>query len=316
GGGGGSGVLKYIGVLTKLVNSPVLVADEKDIVGECGVDWASLCASSGKISLLMDLLAEVKAATQEKIVVVSNWTQTLDVIEKLCTEKEYSYLRLDGSTPVQKRQEYVDQFNSSNRHFLFLLSSKAGGVGLNLVGASRLVLFDIDWNPALDQQAMARVWRDGQRKEVKIYRFLTTGTIEEKIYQRQITKIGLSDALMDDKDAAAVNSFTASELRDLFTLDERTACLTHELLRCRCQDTNGAENEVPIGKQKQQVDTKMKLDSLNEWTHVPVPASPEEMSGLDDALRSVVSRNDGQCDGTVSFVFHRTVQSADEGRTA
>ena len=70
---------------------------------------------------------------------------------------------------------------------MFLLSSKAGGVGLNLIGGNIVILYDIDWNPANDQQAMARVWRDGQRKNVLIYRLLTTGTIEEKIFQRQVS---------------------------------------------------------------------------------------------------------------------------------
>jgi DNA repair and recombination protein RAD54B len=69
---------------------------------------------------------------------------------------------------------------------VFLLSTKAGGAGLNLIGANRLVLFDSDWNPANDLQAMARVWRDGQKKAVVIYRLLCTGTIEEKVYQRQV----------------------------------------------------------------------------------------------------------------------------------
>lgn len=78
-----------------------------------------------------------------------------------------------------------------------MLSAKAGGVGLNLVGASNLILYDSDWNPASDQQAMARIWRDGQKKSVYIYRLLTSGTIEEKIFQRQICKTGLSEAIVN-----------------------------------------------------------------------------------------------------------------------
>lgn len=80
--------------------------------------------------------------------------------------------------------------------FVFLLSTKAGGTGLNIVGASRLVLFDCDWNPANDLQAMGRIHRDGQTKPCFIYRLVTTGTIDEKIFQRQITKMGLADSLM------------------------------------------------------------------------------------------------------------------------
>jgi DNA repair and recombination RAD54-like protein len=86
----------------------------------------------------------------------------------------------------------VDQFNDPARdEFVFLLSSKAGGCGLNLIGGNRLILFDPDWNPATDLQASARVWRDGQRKRVYVYRFLAAGTLEEKVFQRQLSKKGL-----------------------------------------------------------------------------------------------------------------------------
>ena len=84
----------------------------------------------------------------------------------------------------------LQNFNSphNSQAFVLLLSSKAGGTGLNLIGASRILLFDMDWNPATDVQAMARVWRDGQRRKVHVYRLATAGTIEEKIFQRQVCK--------------------------------------------------------------------------------------------------------------------------------
>ncbi|XP_020903423.1 DNA repair and recombination protein RAD54B, partial [Exaiptasia diaphana] len=138
---------------------------------------------------------------------------TLDVIQRLCESSEYRYLRLDGNTATSKRQSIVERFNAKySNDFVFLLSSKAGGVGLNLIGASRLILYDIDWNPANDLQAMARVWRDGQRKKVYIYRLLTTGTIEEKIYQRQTTKQSLSGAVADAKKESKVE-FTVEDIR-------------------------------------------------------------------------------------------------------
>lgn len=90
--------------------------------------------------------------------VVSNYTQTLDLIGLHCQEQSYPFIRLDGSVSIKKRQEMVVQFNDPTRDaFAFLLSSKAGGCGLNLIGANRLVLFDPDWNPATDKQAAARV---------------------------------------------------------------------------------------------------------------------------------------------------------------
>lgn len=88
-----------------------------------------------------------------RVVVVSNYTKTLDLLQGLCLHMGYTFCRLDGHTPTSQRQRLVDGFNSPySQNFLFLLSSKAGGVGLNLVGASHLVLYDIDWNPANDIQ--------------------------------------------------------------------------------------------------------------------------------------------------------------------
>jgi superfamily II DNA or RNA helicase len=98
------------------------------------------------------------------------------------SRRRYPALRLDGSVTISKRQALVKQFNDmSANQFAFLLSSKAGGCGLNLIGGNRLVLFDPDWNPANDKQAAGRVWRDGQKKRVFVYRFLSSGTIEEKV---------------------------------------------------------------------------------------------------------------------------------------
>lgn len=155
---------------------------------------------SGKFLLLDALLREIRKKTKDRVVIVSNYTQTLRVIAHLCRSRSWGYFQLDGSTPVKQRQNLVDEFNNPfASQFVFLLSSKAGGVGLNLIGANRLILFDPDWNPANDLQAMARVHRDGQKKQVYVYRFLSTGTIEEKIYQRQITKQGLSSSVVDAK---------------------------------------------------------------------------------------------------------------------
>ena len=111
--------------------------------------------------------------------------------------------------------------NDLNRdQFVFLLSSKAGGCGLNLVGANRLILFDPDWNPATDKQAAARVWRDGQRKKVYEYRFFATGSIDEKIYQRQLSKDGLASIV--NGTGNATTSFSQDDLRELFTLRDES----------------------------------------------------------------------------------------------
>ncbi|KAK2902998.1 hypothetical protein Q8A67_007711 [Cirrhinus molitorella] len=206
-------------------------------------------ADSGKLLVLTDLLSAIQHVNHtDRVVLVSNYTQTLDLLQDVCDHIGYKWCRLDGQTPVAQRQRIVDSFNSPHSsHFLLLLSSKAGGVGLNLIGASHLVLYDIDWNPANDIQAMARVWRDGQKKTVHIYRFLTTGSIEEKIYQRQVSKQGLSGTVVDLSKKAEHISFSAEELRDLFSFDPKTTCLTHNLLDCQCTgdgNTPGFEKEI------------------------------------------------------------------------
>lgn len=131
------------------------------------------------------LLASIKTTTNDKIVLVSNYTQTLDLFEKLCRKRSYNYVRLDGTMTIKKRSKVVDNFNSeSSNDFIFMLSSKAGGCGLNLIGANRLVMFDPDWNPANDDQAMARVWRDGQKKPCFVYRFLSVSNTLIILYEQ------------------------------------------------------------------------------------------------------------------------------------
>ncbi|KAI9915281.1 hypothetical protein PsorP6_008499 [Peronosclerospora sorghi] len=161
-------------------------------------------------------------------------TQTLDVVSALCRERHLPFVRLDGTTSTKKRKILVDTFNDpTTNSFAFLLSSKAGGCGLNLIGANRLVLFDPDWNPATDKQAAARVWREGQKKMCYVYRFLATGTLEEKIFQRQLSKEGLQN-IVDDKEE--VNSLSSKDLKRLFVFRKDTMSDTHDQLKCeRCQ---------------------------------------------------------------------------------
>ena len=202
----------------------------------------------GKLCVLEGLLKQGKAlAPAERWVVISNFTATLDLIGTLCQQWGHTTLRLDGSTPSHERNSLVERFNSnggarrnsgSPGFFIFLLSAKAGGVGLNLIGANRLVLLDPDWNPATDMQAMARVWRDGQTKPVVIYRMFSTGTIEEKILQRQMTKGELADGVSNGasgggssggakKKTSKKGQFTRDELKDLFSMpSEVDACET------------------------------------------------------------------------------------------
>lgn len=122
------------------------------------------------------------------------------------------------------------------------------------------MLLLIPFSPSVDLQAMARVHRDGQKRPVFIYRFLTTGMIDEKIYQRQVTKQGLSDSLMDSK--AAGSSFSLEELRDLFRCHEDTDCLTHDMLLCTCKDDG--QNQIDCNGQGDDDDSAKSSDFDDE----------------------------------------------------
>ncbi|CAC5403019.1 RAD54B [Mytilus coruscus] len=222
---------------------------------------------------------EHSSKLKEKIVLVSNHTKTLDILQKFCEACNFEYCRLDGQTPTAKRQDIVSQFNSSySKHFVFLLSSKAGGVGLNLIGASRLVLYDIDWNPANDLQAMARVWRDGQKKKVYIYRLLSTGTIEEKIYQRQISKQSLSGAVMDSKNKKDVQ-FSLDDLKDLFSLNDRTDLREEPQVIRSCQ--------LGVGVKHTKQSKNLGMDELMDWKHVKHSSSFDQSWHLPGASEEI-----------------------------
>ncbi|KAF9126732.1 helicase [Mortierella sp. 14UC] len=294
----GSRHLSCIIALRKLCNSPRLIQDSveqeddvdakglysgiKAMIQQNYVDCPNSAWTGGKLSFVDSLLQSLRENTTERVVLVSNFTQTLDILQDMCTQRQYKFLRLDGSTPAQKRQELVDKFNSpSCQQFVFLLSAKSGGVGLNLIGASRLVMFDIEWNPSVDQQAMARIHREGQQRPVFIYRLLLSGTIEEKMYQRQMTKIGLSDSLMDGKAAERLDKFSRDELKDLFTFHEDESCLTHSLLNCHCATSAASAHSRSAslgtscqGKRARFLDEPsadlVKKELLQEWTHIEV----------------------------------------------
>ncbi|KAL4917789.1 SNF2 family N-terminal domain-containing protein [Aspergillus aurantiobrunneus] len=244
--GNSESALQLITILKKVCNSPSLLSPKN--VNETPSETITALLSSlppnllrhfspscsAKLRVLDQLLHHLRTSTSEKIVLVSNYTSTLNLLANLLTSLSLPFLRLDGSTPAQKRQGLVEDFNrlSPSLCFAFLLSAKAGGTGLNLIGASRLVLFDVDWNPATDIQAMARIHRDGQKRHCHIYRILLKGSLEEKIWQRQVTKIGLADSVMEHKNSVA--QFSRDELKDLFRLDVESKCQTHDLLACNC----------------------------------------------------------------------------------
>lgn len=301
--GKGSQPLKAINLLKKLCNHPDLLNLSEDLPGSeskfpddyvpkeaRGRDREVKPWYSGKMQVLDRMLARIRQDTNDKIVLISNYTSTLDLFERLCRSRQYGCLRLDGTMNVSKRQKLVDKFNDpEGQEFVFLLSSKAGGCGINLIGANRLVLFDPDWNPAADQQALARVWRDGQKKDCFVYRFIATGTIEEKIFQRQSHKQSLSSCVVDSAEDVE-RHFSLDSLRELFQFRNDTTSDTHDTFKCkRCK---------PDGKQHVKAPAMLYGDT-STWNHF-VNAGLEPIQDL--LLRQ--ERNEGEVSAVFQYISH------------
>lgn len=158
---------------------------------------------SGKLEQLVEILRNAQENNQH-VLVFSQFTSMLKLIEAELAKENLSHLYLSGKTPPAERITLVNQFNEGNTD-VFLISLKAGGTGLNLTGADTVILFDLWWNPAVEEQAAGRAHRIGQKKNVQVYRFIAEGTIEEKINQLQQDKKMLFDQLVVSEGEEALN---------------------------------------------------------------------------------------------------------------
>ena len=173
---------------------------------------------SYKLDAITRIVAAILASTDELVLVISTYTQILNFLGKLCDARNWGYFRLDGSTDVAQRQSLVNAFNARlTPKRLFLLSARAGGVGLNITGASRVVMVEPAWNPAIDAQSVARSWRFGQTRTVFVYRVFLSGSIEEVILQRQLLKKDIADVAVDHS-AVGEGKLDRDELREIFQL--------------------------------------------------------------------------------------------------
>ncbi|KAH9411701.1 SNF2 protein [Ordospora pajunii] len=199
--------------------------------GEVG--GCELVESACKMKILVDFLKKWKKSG-DKVLIFSQTIRMLDIIERCIAG--YAYMRMDGTTSTPDRRNLVERFNSDESIFIFLLTTRVGGLGLNLTGASRVVIYDPDWNPSTDTQAKERAWRYGQKKGVEIYRLVCKDTIEEKVYQKQIFKDMLGKKVLSDPRLSRF--FNKSCVDDLFSFDG-----TDELIEIKMHEEHGEEYE-------------------------------------------------------------------------
>lgn len=207
-------VLYGVDILRKICNHPDL-QNHKMLYKKANYGNPSM---SGKMQVVKSLL-ELWKSTGHKTLLFAQHRIMLDILEKFVRSLPgFNYRRMDGTSPIHHRQSMVDDFNKNPDVHIFLLTTKVGGLGVNLTGADRVIIYDPDWNPSTDVQARERAWRLGQKRDVTIYRLMTAGTIEEKIYHRQIFKQFLTNKIL--KDPKQRQTFQLSDLHDLFALGE------------------------------------------------------------------------------------------------
>ncbi|KAG9482006.1 hypothetical protein GDO78_010958, partial [Eleutherodactylus coqui] len=218
GGGNQVSLLNIMMDLKKCCNHPYLfpvAAVEAPVLPNGSYDGSSLVKSSGKLMLLQKMLKKLKDEGH-RVLIFSQMTKMLDLLEDFLEYEGYKYERIDGGITGGLRQEAIDRFNAPGaQQFCFLLSTRAGGLGINLATADTVIIYDSDWNPHNDIQAFSRAHRIGQNKKVMIYRFVTRASVEERITQVAKRKMMLTHLVVRPGLGSKSGSMTKQELDDI-----------------------------------------------------------------------------------------------------
>ncbi|EAY09469.1 SNF2 family N-terminal domain containing protein [Trichomonas vaginalis G3] len=212
--------------LRKVCNHPYLIKGATDTILEqftkaspentpkSDIELKALVQSSGKLILIDKLLPKLKA-DGHKVLIFSQMVKVLDILEDYIAIKGYKCERIDGSVAENDRQAAIERFGNDPDAFIFLLCTKAGGVGINLTAADTVIIYDSDWNPQNDIQAQSRCHRIGQTQKVKVYRLVTRGTYELDMLDRASKKLGLDHALLDSVEVSNNPKMEAQEIDKL-----------------------------------------------------------------------------------------------------
>ncbi len=224
-------------------------------------DAGRLIADSGKMVTLDPLLKKLKAEGH-KVLIYSQFTKVLDILEDYCGKTLLKYVRLDGQSALADRRDIVAEWQTNKELFVFLLSTRAGGVGLNLTAADTVIFFDSDWNPTQDLQAMDRAHRLGQERPVTVYRLISPGTIEARMLERAEQKSRINDLVIkgggirSEEDQSKDNEVT--DIAGLLMFEEELTSLVEPEAALTT-----ARNAVRILKERKDKSTSGKLKLAN-----------------------------------------------------
>ncbi|XP_030754489.1 DNA excision repair protein ERCC-6-like [Sitophilus oryzae] len=296
-------MLIAITALRKICNHPDLYLSETDWYEN---DETSLETQygyykrSGKMVVVSALL-KIWKKQGHRTLLFCQGRSMIKLFELFLSQQNYKYLKMDGSTTICSRQSLIDKFNTDSSFEVFLLTTRVGGLGVNLTGANRVIIYDPDWNPATDAQARERAWRIGQDKSVTVYRLISAGTVEEKMYQRQVWKQLLSKKVLVDP--STNKFFKSSDLFDLFSLPESAQAnpeTTNIFRESRIKMQEKLEEQKTQKKKKQKKSSTMtSLDSHTENSSESFKFSEDkvlEMKALAQKIAKSISQQNGTLD--------------------
>lgn len=192
----------------------------------------------GKLQTLGRLLKELKSQ-DHRVLIFTQMSRMLDILEQFLNYHGHTYLRLDGATKVDQRQILMERFNNDRRIFCFILSTRSGGIGVNLTGADTVIFYDSDWNPTMDAQAQDRCHRIGQTRDVHIYRLISEDTIERNIFMKAQQKRMLGDLAIEEGNFNT-SSFKRQAIQELFNVEKSTEPIEVD----KVTEVNGKAHEM------------------------------------------------------------------------
>lgn len=220
-----------------------------------------LVYNSGKLTVLDKLLPKLQQQ-ESRVLIFSQMTRMLDILEDYCLWRQFQYCRLDGKTPHEDRDRYISEYNAEgSQKFIFMLSTRAGGLGINLATADVVIIFDSDWNPQIDLQAMDRAHRIGQKKQVKVFRFVTENTVEEKIVERAEIKLRL-DKLVIQQGKLVDNKAQTLHKDEMLSMIQHGA--NHVFASKDSDITDEDIDDILCKGEEKTAEQKQKLDELGE----------------------------------------------------
>uniref|UniRef100_A0A674E528 Chromodomain helicase DNA binding protein 2 n=1 Tax=Salmo trutta TaxID=8032 RepID=A0A674E528_SALTR len=300
--GSSSGFLNIVMELKKCTNHGFLIKQPEEECDTPQEHLQALVRGSGKLVLLDKLLTRLRDRGN-RVLIFSQMVRMLDILAEYLALKRYPFQRLDGSIKGEIRKQALDHFNAEgSEDFCFLLSTRAGGLGINLASADTVVIFDSDWNPQNDLQAQARAHRIGQKKQVNIYRLVTKGSVEEDIIERAKKKMVLDHLViqrMDTTGRTVLDNNSGNSNSNPFNKDELTAILKF-----------GAEDLFKEAEGEETEPTEMDIDEILRLAETR--ESDQGSSATDELLSQFKVANFSNMEESAPEMVERTVPDWDD----